>query len=347
VSIDRQLEALRDAIQQDPGQRGLARDPEENLFTVCRGDLAGACNDLGETDRPILGVVTGFCIPTAQPPCGETDGPLGAVFLARALAPCGVPVVLASDPFCRGALCAGLEACGLASSVPVVDVPAEWEDAGCNRASWWERTLPRTVPRPTHVLALERAGPSHTVASIRSQPETTPQVVERFHAEVPPKHRNRCHTMRGRDITELMRPAHRLFYPAGPSDGPEGPVTLGIGDGGNEIGMGKLPWEVIRRNIPGGGIIACRVPADYLIVAGVSNWGAYALAAGVALVRGKPLHADLFDPDSEREVLQVMVERGPLVDGVTAQPTATVDGLTWQEYTKPLRKIAKVAGRKR
>ena len=34
-----------------------------------------------------------------------------------------------------------------------------------------------------------------------------------------------------------------------------------------------------------GGLIACRVPADYLIVAGVSNWGAWALGAGVALLR--------------------------------------------------------------
>ena len=48
--------------------------------------------------------------------------------------------------------------------------------------------------------------------------------------------------------------------------------------------MGKIPWDVIRRNVPNGGLIACRVPTDHLIVAGVSNWGAYALAAGVALL---------------------------------------------------------------
>ena len=35
-----------------------------------------------------------------------------------------------------------------------------------------------------------------------------------------------------------------------------------------------------------GDLIHCRVPTDHLIVAGVSNWGAYALAAGIYVLRG-------------------------------------------------------------
>ena len=61
---------------------------------------------------------------------------------------------------------------------------------------------------------------------------------------------------------------------------------------------------------PRGGLIACRVPTDHLIVCGVSNWGAYALAAGVALLRGAKLDPSLFDPEKERELLRIMVERG-------------------------------------
>ena len=34
-----------------------------------------------------------------------------------------------------------------------------------------------------------------------------------------------------------------------------------------------------------------------------------------------------------------MVREGPLVNGVTGQPTATVDGLTWDDYVKPLIRI--------
>ena len=117
-------------------------------------------------------------------------------------------------------------------------------------------------------------------------------------------------------------------------------VTIGIGDGGNEIGMGKVPWDVIRRNVPHGGLTACRVPCDHLIVAGVSNWGAYGLAAGVRLLRGVPFDAELFDAQRERELLRVMVEQGPLVDGVTGQRAVSVDGLDFERYAEPLRRLA-------
>ena len=100
--------------------------------------------------------------------------------------------------------------------------------------------------------------------------------------------------------------------------------------------MGKVPWDTIRRNIPNGGLIACRVPADHLIVAGVSNWGAYALAAGVLLPRGEKGAAGLSIPTASRELLRIMVEQGPLVDGVSGQATAIVDGLSWEQYAEPL-----------
>jgi len=37
--------------------------------------------------------------------------------------------------------------------------------------------------------------------------------------------------------------------------------------------------------------------------------------------------------------LALLVERGPLVDGVTGERTATVDGLAFDEYAGPLRRI--------
>ena len=166
----------------------------------------------------------------------------------------------------------------------------------------------------THTVAIERAGPAAD---------------------------GRCYTMRGRDITEhRCDPAIRLLRDV--RDTLTATVTIGIGDGGNEIGMGKIPHETIVKNIPNGDLIHCRVPTDHLIVAGVSNWGAYALAAGVYVLRGVKPPADLFDPDREREILEVMVREGPLVDGVTGKQTATVDGLTWDEYAKPLIRIREI-----
>jgi hypothetical protein len=194
----------------------------------------------------------------------------------------------------------------------------------------------------THLIALERAGPSHTTQSVAAQPGTTQTLTEQFIGEVPAEEHDRCHTMRGFDITECMAPAHLLFEAA---QGAQPTVTtIGIGDGGNEIGMGKIAWSIIRRNIPNGGMVACRVPTDHLIVCGVSNWGAYGLAAGVRLLRGAACAGELFDIEREREILEVMVRDGPLVDGVTGRPSLTVDGLAFDRYAELLPRIGSIAG---
>jgi hypothetical protein len=333
MNVDQKLREMRDAIQIDVGNRGLARDPAANLFNAFPDDFTNACRSLAKLRAAVLGVVTGFWIPAAKH--GETDGPLGAVYLARTLPLLGIRVMLASDPFCRSALRAGLEKCGRVADVPVLDLPEHQQDQADYSRAWWQSEVP-----PTHLLAVERVGPSHTPESIRAQPGATEATVELFRSEVPVEQHNRCHTMRGIDITEHMRNSTWEFDALAAD--PWATPTIGIGDGGNEIGMGKVPWEVIRRNIPGGAVIACRVPTDHLIVAGVSNWGAYALAAGVALLKGIEPPAEWFDVNLEREILQFMVEQGPLVDGVSGQFTASVDGLAFEEYVEPLRRIAAI-----
>ncbi len=341
---DAVLREIRDLIQRDVNRRGLATDPEANLINACPDDFAGACRSIAETPNPVIGVVTGFYIADANPPAGETDGPLGALFLARALTPLGIRVNLIPDYFCKGALHAGLEAsrgCRAESDLVKVilgDSPPP--------SSGWSELLDMGF-RPafgplfelTHLIALERGGPSHTRESLQAQAGCTARgFINRVRAGkcCLKNRRDGLYSMRGRDLSEYMGPTHRFFENAAR---PPRITTIGIGDGGNEIGMGKIPWDVIRRNIPNGGLIACRVPTDHLIVCGVSNWGAYALAAGVALLRGAKLDPSLFDPEKERELLRIMVEKGPLVDGVTGRPTVTVDGLSFDEYVKPLLRI--------
>jgi hypothetical protein len=330
------LDAIRYLIQEDVGNRGLRTDPEANLVTACAGDFEAACRSLAAPDVA-LGIVTGFFIPQAQPPCGETDGPLGALFLARALVPLGVRVVLATDAFCARALEVGLGACGLRKQVPLVTLPS-YDTAGALSGAEYGRWFADRAGELTHLLALERVGPSHTAESL-GQAGADDGVVEQFRSEVPAEHHDRCHTMRGRDITTRMSPAQRLFEAPGRQPGW---TTLGIGDGGNEIGMGKIGWGVIRRNVPNGGLTACRVATDHLIVCGVSNWGAYGLAAGIRLLRGQGPDAELFDMERERELLRMMVEGGPLVDGVLGEPAVSVDGLDFDRYAEPLRRLAQV-----
>jgi hypothetical protein len=334
--MDATLDAIRAIIQEDVNNRGLRTDPHENLVTACPQDFAAACYSLASAEPAAVGVVTGFFIPHGQPPCGETDGPLGALFLARALVPLGVRVVLITDGFCVRALEAGLAAAGLRKSVAIVPLPAYAESCALSLTEYWTAFADRAGPL-THLISLERVGPSHTRDSLLAQPGATEAHLADYLQAAPPEHHDRCHTMRGRDITPQMSPAHRLFEVAARRQ-PTG-TTIGIGDGGNEIGMGKLSWDLLRRNIPGGGLVACRVPCDHLIVCGVSNWGAYGLAAAVRLLRAAPPDAELFHVDRERELLRIMVERGPLVDGVSGEQDVSVDGLPFERYVEPLRQI--------
>jgi hypothetical protein len=323
------LDRLRDIVQEDVGGRGLRTDPERNLISETAHDFGAACASLAAAESPGLAIVTGFFIPTADPPAGETDGPLGAVFLARALVPLGIRVAIAADEFCVAALKAGLAAAGV-SNVAVVALPSVADAQRMTLATYRQHFADATAAlKVTHLLAIERVGPSHSRHSC-------PEPLDRFLAENPEHEWDRCRTMRGIDITDRMSPAHWHFEAAGSL------TTIGIGDGGNEIGMGKIAWDVIRRNIPRGGKVACRIPTDHLIVAGVSNWGAYALAAGVHVLRGVQPAPRLFDPDEERRILSVMVESGPLVDGVLARPSVTVDGLTWEQYSAVLPRLLDV-----
>lgn len=327
------LERMRDVIQEDVGSRGLRADPQANLINACPGDFAQACRSLADCRRAAVAIVTGFYIPTGQPPAAETDGPLGALFLARALVPLGAKVTLATDPFCMRALETGIGATGLSGQVMLCEIPpfgiAETQAA---------RTFLATLGPLTHLIAIERPGPNHTPFSIAMGSDAAS--LDTFLEEVPPESRDCCFTMRGREITAEVRPAHRLFDVA--CEVP-GLTTIGIGDGGNEIGMGKIPWRVIRANIPLGGLLACRVATDWLIVAGISNWGAYGLAAGVYHLRRQLPPGDLFDAAREAALLQTMVDHGPLVDGVTGQPTTSVDGLPFERYALPLRILGDLA----
>src|SRR5207248_3429885 len=123
MTDEERLIALRDLIQQDVGRRGLRAVPGDNLITACEGDFAAACRGLASAEAPRVAVVTGFTIAGSRPPCAETDGPLGALFLARAPVPLGIPVAIATDGTALPALRAGLAACGLTDRVQVFELP--------------------------------------------------------------------------------------------------------------------------------------------------------------------------------------------------------------------------------
>ena len=93
-----------------------------------------------------------------------------------------------------------------------------------------------------------------------------------------------CYTMRGIDMTSLglIAPLHTIVDLSRTEAQPA--RFIAIGDGGNELGMGKVK-DIVAAQIERGELIGAVHEADDLIAASVSNWGGYALAAAAAVVQ--------------------------------------------------------------
>ena len=133
-------------------------------------------------------------------------------------------------------------------------------------------------------------------------------------------------TMRGFDVTDSTAPLHAAFTLPGL-------VTGAVGDGGNEIGMGNVPADVVAACIAHGDRIACRVPVDALVVAGTSNWGCSGLVAALArLVPGRrDALIGLLEPQVDARLLDAATAAGA-IDGVTGVPGPSVDGVPVAGY---------------
>ncbi len=100
----------------------------ENLPMVPYSDLTGAVSSLAGTGKKVA-VVTGFYIPVGDPPATETDGPPGALILAKGLKYLGMDVSLLSDEYTLSALRAGLKALNLSEKeIPIISFPLEHSD---------------------------------------------------------------------------------------------------------------------------------------------------------------------------------------------------------------------------
>ncbi|MGH7200231.1 MAG: glutamate cyclase domain-containing protein [Planctomycetaceae bacterium] len=322
-------------IRRDPARRGLIGS-EDCLGPLCAGHLAAAAADLAANGSAVA-IVTGFFVPGAVPPAAETDGPPGAVLLAAALERLGMRTAVFTDELCLRAVRVAAEAASYARE-QMHALPGLSPD-------WTETLLAETFDGElTHLIAVERVGPSHTDVSFRAQRRNAAVPWEHFASLVPPEARDRCHNMRGEAIDAHTPALHRLFdelaryRPAA--------KTIGIGDGGNEIGMGSIPWETIVERLEGPHVarIPCRIATDWTLLAGTSNWGAYALAAAVALLKGDTESLRPFDCEQQLRVIERMVHDGPAVDGVTRRQEPTVDGLPFLTYIQPWAGIRRLLG---
>jgi len=135
--------------------------------------------------------------------------------------------------------------------------------------------------------------------------------------------------MRGKDISDFTAKVDYLF-PATAQN------TLGIGDGGNEIGMGKLAAQI--RKTPGLPDDPAVTPTNQLIIASVSNWGAYGLLAALSLICQQDL---VPSAEWEEALLQELHSRG-VVDGITGEKTGTVDTFGSEQNAEIINRLKQI-----
>jgi hypothetical protein len=138
---------------------------------------------------------------------------------------------------------------------------------------------------------------------------------------------NRYYNMRGEDITERC-----AFFD--PMMNSANCPTIAVGDGGNEIGMGNITQAIANLDI-NPSVTGC----DELLVADVSNWGAYGVIAILASWAGQ----DLLGQISPVEILDYLSARGS-VDGVTRENTLTEDGLEAEEGLRVIQELRILTG---
>jgi hypothetical protein len=136
------------------------------------------------------------------------------------------------------------------------------------------------------------------------------------------------YNMRGKDISDALAKFDLFFIRC------ECP-TVAFGDGGNEIGMGKIYGEVSR--LP---IIPSVTACDELVIATVSNWGVYGVIAAMSC----KLRQDLFRFFDPVEIVRHLVERGA-VDGKTGYAECSEDGFPLAVGLTIIERLRKLAYR--
>lgn len=131
--------------------------------------------------------------------------------------------------------------------------------------------------------------------------------------------------MHGDDVGSHTAHIDQLFLQDKPS--------VGIGDGGNEIGMGNL-YSVIKAtdHLPNDpSVVGC----NHLVIASVSNWGGYGLVAALSLLTEQNL---LPTPEQDTRCLEYLVNKG-VVEGISGERTMAVDGFDVQTNQQVLQKL--------
>ncbi|KFR12495.1 hypothetical protein N306_04568, partial [Opisthocomus hoazin] len=245
------IKTLETLIGIDPGDRGI-------IHLQRQDELLKACLSISHA-RSVL-ITTGFPTHFTHEPPEENDGPPGALAIAAILQALEKEVAIVTDQramslnkkIIEEAVQLGI----LKRPVPLLSYQRESADSALMFLC--EKGNPRR-PRFDHLIAIERAGMAAD---------------------------GNYYNARKVNIKHLVDPIDDLFLAAQTI---AGVTTTGVGDGGNELGMGKVK-DAVKKHIKNGDVIACDVEADFTIVAGVSNWGGYAIACALYVLNTCEIH---------------------------------------------------------
>ena len=251
-------------------------------------------------------VTTGFVVYGAER--GETDGPTGAAAIARAI-DVGLKAtpVMVTEEMLTGVVGATCQAAGL-------NIYEKLDDA-------------KAKP---HRIAVRGYPTDHNEAkrlASKMLDEINPSVI--ISVERPSRNEKGIyHSGGGYDISRTAAKVDYLIDEARE----RGIFTVGIGDLGNELGMGYIK-DAVKKYVPGAteckcpckGGTASDVATDACIVATVSNWGGYGLAACLAALVGEP---EVFhDMQTEKLMLRACAQAGG-IDSVSGMSRPWADGVS-------------------
>jgi hypothetical protein len=276
---------------------------------LCLGAAAKLCEQVTPGSTVIL--TTGLILP-GHYPYGETDGPLGTAVLARALAfGLGARVLVAVEPELMVVNAALLRT----AELQVIEPAALLREDGKLRATAAVIELPRDLEAARARSAALFADYCVKAVVAIEKPGVNSLGV--------------YHMVGGADISPTVGKGAALFEAAQAN----GTLTIGIGDRGNELGMGPLSTTT-RDLLPRGSNCGCpcgrgvadETHSDIAVVSTVSNWGAYGIAACLATLLDQP---DLIQsPELEAALFATAVREGG-VDGMTGRASPTADGVTF------------------
>jgi hypothetical protein len=313
---DRALSTVDDIVTADVSGRGvidtLASAVREQQDT---GPTERAAEQLAETvdSGDTVLVLTGFLIPPTYPQ--ETDGPPGATSVARAMdRALGANPIIACEP----------------NGVDVCEATAV---AGGLRVEDREAAL-----RSRHTVAIEEFPTDRTAAGEYAQTvvdDLDPAAVV-FVEKVGANAAGVYHNSAGHDISEQSAKTDELL------DRLNDVLTVAVGDGGNEVGMGVVE-DAVREHVdhgrecqcPCNSGIAATEEVDVLVPATVSNWGGYAIAAALdATIRANT--GALHDPETEIRMLDQCALAGG-IDGIVGGTDGGCDGMPPESHAALVR----------